>query len=401
MLSKCTQLIFEIIREKGTIGSIIVSSEISLAIPLLEKGGGDLDARMGLFRVMNKSVLEEMGLVFGLFMVQVVYAGNSVVMSYLMSIGISSLTLVTFTAFSTFLVLAPLSVYFERSRWPKTLTGKLAIQLVMISFAGVTLFQSLFLKGIELTSPAIATAMPNLAPGLIFIIAWVTRLEKVKLSCIYSKVKITGTVLCVIGALMMSLLHSAAPGKDHHLASPAVETVFDKQKIIGSLYLIAAVLVLSSNVVLQAATLGDFPAPISLCAITSIIGVGLTVVVQLLQEGERSSWPLASLPHLAAYTLLAGTVSGASVSFNTWAMKKKGPVLVSMFNPIATVLSVIFSAVTLGDTVSLGSLVGMCIMFTGLYFVLWAKRKESVAVGSPISGSLSPVAVDESKPLLG
>lgn len=36
----------------------------------------------------------------------------------------------------------------------------------------VTLFQALFLKGIKLTSPAVATAMPNLAPGLIFIIAW-------------------------------------------------------------------------------------------------------------------------------------------------------------------------------------------------------------------------------------
>jgi hypothetical protein len=39
----------------------------------------------------------------------------------------------------------------------------------------VTLFQSLFLKGIKLTSPAMATAMPNLAPGIIFIIAWTLR----------------------------------------------------------------------------------------------------------------------------------------------------------------------------------------------------------------------------------
>lgn len=39
----------------------------------------------------------------------------------------------------------------------------------------VTLFQSLLLEGIKLTSPAMATAMPNLAPGLIFIIAWCFR----------------------------------------------------------------------------------------------------------------------------------------------------------------------------------------------------------------------------------
>lgn len=52
--------------------------------------------------------------------------------------------------------------------------------------------------------------------------------------------------------------------------------------------------------------------------------------------------------------LQGGAVSGACVSFNGWAMKKRGPVLVSMFNPISTVCSVILSVVTLGDTVKIG-----------------------------------------------
>ena len=42
-------------------------------------------------------------------------------------------------------------------------------------FYRVTLFQSLLLKGIKLTSPAMATAMPNLAPAIIFVIAWTLR----------------------------------------------------------------------------------------------------------------------------------------------------------------------------------------------------------------------------------
>uniref|UniRef100_A0A803PPF7 WAT1-related protein n=1 Tax=Cannabis sativa TaxID=3483 RepID=A0A803PPF7_CANSA len=103
------------------------------------------------------------------------------------------------------------------------------------SDGGNSLWRSLLLKGISLTSPAMATSMPNLTPGLIFIIAWILRYEKVKLSCMYSKVKIAGTLLCV-----------------------------------------AAIFVLSTNVVLQAATLADLPAPISLCAFTSLIGVFLT-----------------------------------------------------------------------------------------------------------------------------
>ena len=47
-------------------------------------------------------------------------------------------------------------------------------------------------------------------------------------------------------------------------------------------------------------------------------------------------------------------MSGLCVSFNGWAMKEKGPVLVSMFNPIGTVISVILSVLTLGESISIG-----------------------------------------------
>lgn len=330
----------------------------------------------------KKEVLEDLAIIGGLVAVQFVYAGNSVLLSYLMSIGISPLSLVIFSAFATFLILSPLAIAFERKKWPKKITLKLAVQLVLISIAGVTLFQSLFLKGIDLTSPAIATAMPNLAPGLIFVIAWTCRLEKVKFSCLYSKVKILGTLLCVVGALMMSILHSTTTQETQLSTTPSSETnMFDREKIIGCMYLMAAVFVLSGNVVLQATTLGDFPAPISLCAITSLIGVIITASVQLLQDHKLEiRWPLVSARDLIGYSLLGGTVSGACVSFNGWAMKKRGPVLVSMFSPIGTVLSVIISVISLGDTISIGSMGGMCLMFTGLYFVLWAKGKEDFAI---------------------
>lgn len=155
------------------------------------------------------------------------------------------------------------------------------------------MFQTLFLKGIKLTSAAMATAMPNLAPGLVFLIAWTVRywligslpihlscptrsnrslsydklhliyycfsswdrLERVNISCLYSKVKIVGTLLCVAGALTMSLIHSTATKEAQMTSSSSSsspsDSIFDKQKIIGCLYLMAAVLILSSNVVLQ------------------------------------------------------------------------------------------------------------------------------------------------------
>ncbi|KAK4769698.1 hypothetical protein SAY87_030230 [Trapa incisa] len=342
----------------------------------------------------RKEMVEEAVIVGGLMAAQVAYAGNTVMMGYVLALGVDPLSVIVFSSLSTFFFLAPLALCFERSLWPRKLSLKLNIQLILISFGGVTLFQGLFLKGIKLTSPAVATAMPNLAPGLIFIIAWIVGLERVNVGLLYSKVKIMGTVLCVAGAITVSLMHSAA-GKGPDL-SVALDTIFDKQKIIGSFYLLGAVFTLSSVVVLQAATLGDFPAPISLSAITSLIGVFTTLSAQLFGGHMLEiSWPLVSFEIVIGVSFLGGVIGGACVSFSAWAIKKRGPVVVSMFNPIGTVCSVILSFVTMGETISLGSGAGMILMFTGLYLVLWAKWKE----GHPNKDGLQSES-DAERPLL-
>ena len=41
----------------------------------------------------------------------------------------------------------------------------------MLVSSRVTGFQALMLQGMKMTSPAIASAMPNLAPGFIFVIS--------------------------------------------------------------------------------------------------------------------------------------------------------------------------------------------------------------------------------------
>lgn len=70
----------------------------------------------------------------------------------------------------------------------------------------------------------------------------------------YSRAKVAGTFLCVVGAIIMSLMQSNTV--EQHMEneakpSPRLHGIFDKNTIIGCLYLIAAVFVLSSQVVLQ------------------------------------------------------------------------------------------------------------------------------------------------------
>ncbi|KAL3645320.1 hypothetical protein CASFOL_010500 [Castilleja foliolosa] len=349
-------------------------------------------------------VIEDCCVIVGLVGVQFLYAGNSILLSYILKFGIHPSSLIILSSFATFLLLSPFSFLFERKLWPKRISSKLFIQWLLLSFGGVTVFQYLFMKGVSLTSPEMATAMPNLAPGLIFCIAWALRLEKVKLDCIYSRAKIGGTLLCVVGAVAMSVMKSVVQvnaAKESETSSPQTPqtVVFDRQTIVGCIYLIAAVIDLSFQVILQAITLHEFPAPVSLCAVTSLIGGLMTAIAQRFEDRQtqQPEWHLLTIQEMLVYAILAGSVSGMCVSLNAWAMKKRGPVIVAIFNPLGTVISAVFSVITLGESIGAGSLGGMCLMFTGLYLVLWAKRKEDVFIANDTSLEIEP---DVEKPLL-
>lgn len=54
----------------------------------------------------------------------------------------------------------------------------------------------------------------------------------------------------------------------------------------------------------QAATLGDFPAPISLCAITSLIGVLITVAIEFVNDHHLE----VLRPHVAVNALMGYSI---------------------------------------------------------------------------------------------
>uniref|UniRef100_A0A0D3GR16 WAT1-related protein n=1 Tax=Oryza barthii TaxID=65489 RepID=A0A0D3GR16_9ORYZ len=219
---------------------------------------------------------EDVAISAGLVAVQLAGAAYMVVLAPVLALGLDPLFLVTFGSLATGLFTLPFAINLERKRWP------------------VTVFQALMLHGMKKTSPAIASTMPNLAPAFIFVVAACLGFERVDLSCRYTRAKIAGTVLCLAGAVTMSVLQSPAAA-----------------------------------------------------AATRIRMLRVTI----------DGWIME------AY---GGLVSSVCVMFQTWALEKKGPVVVSLFSPTQTVGSAIFSAFMLG----------MVFLFSGLYVVLWAKKKE-------------------------
>lgn len=70
--------------------------------------------RMEEMMMKEGSMGEDVGIIGGLVVIQFVYAAHAVLLSYLMSLGLRSLTIVIFTSISTSLVLFPIAFSFER-----------------------------------------------------------------------------------------------------------------------------------------------------------------------------------------------------------------------------------------------------------------------------------------------
>uniref|UniRef100_A0ACD5U7J1 Uncharacterized protein n=1 Tax=Avena sativa TaxID=4498 RepID=A0ACD5U7J1_AVESA len=84
---------------------------------------------------------------------------------------------------------------------------------------------------------------------------------------------------------------------------------------------------------------------------------------------------LESAEIILSLVFVGSLVGSVCIMFQTWALEK-GPVVVSLFSPTQTVGTTIFSALFLGRVVQPASMLGMIFLFSGLYVVLWAKKKE-------------------------
>ncbi|XP_057823285.1 WAT1-related protein At5g47470 [Cryptomeria japonica] len=330
--------------------------------------------------------LEDLAIYVSLVGSQIFFAVVTVLTGNELAKGTNPLTFVAYTSGFGGLLLSPFAFFFEKKSWSKVSFSLLG-QLLLLSLGGVCAFQVLLLMGLKETSPSLASAMPNLAPAIIFVMAWTLGMEKVDMKCAYSQFKIVGTVICVCGAMAMSFLHGPAlsqlwpsPQAQAHTQNIILNFLHEgnsSKTITGCIYLLTAVIILSSSMILQGETLKKYPAPLSLTAITSLLGsIQTAVLIMALDKGVyASSW---FLDWSGVVTVMFGGMFCNAIAFSlqSWCIQKRGPAFVATFGPVCTVCSAILSSSFLGETLHLGSVVGGLLIFGGLYLVLWGKSKE-------------------------
>jgi len=344
--------------------------------------------------------VDELGIYASLVGIRISYAVLGVLMGNELSKGVNPLVFIVYSYGVAALVLAPLAFFLEKKKRPITVNLPMFGQFFLLSIGGVCAFQSLLLMGLKDTSPAFASAMPNLAPAIIFAMAWALGMEKVDMMCARSRSKIVGTLICVCGAMVMSFLQGPAlsqiwPPVMHSNSIYEPNTLNPDENILvsflhkgkgnsgkqirGCIYLLSAVMILSTTMILQAETLKKYPAPLSQTSITAILGsIQTAVLITILDRGiNPTSW---SLDRSGILTVIYGGVlcHGMAFALQLWCMQKQGPVFVIIFSPVSTVCSAVLSSLFLGDTLHLGSVMGVLLIFVGLYLVLWGKSQDSV-----------------------
>ncbi|XP_050221162.1 WAT1-related protein At5g40230-like isoform X2 [Mercurialis annua] len=240
--------------------------------------------------------------------------------------GMSYYVFILYTyAIATLFLLPVPFIYFRTSGLPSSLKLPVLFRICILAFIGF-LAQVVGNKGLEYTSPTLASAMSNLTPASTFILAAIFRMEKLRMSSSSSQAKIFGTMASVTGALVVILYKgpsilsnssSPTPTLDWPLYSP------NSKWLIGGFLLAMQCILYSLWYILQA-----------------MFGRCYSTIV------------------------------------HSWGLRLKGPLYVAIFKPFSIAIAAILSVIFFQEDLNLGIVMGAIVISIGFYGVIWGKANE-------------------------
>ncbi|KAK0591256.1 hypothetical protein LWI29_037620 [Acer saccharum] len=265
--------------------------------------------------------------------VQVVFAGVNVFYKLAANDGMSLQVIVAYRFIFATAFMIPLALVLERNSRPK-LTWTILFQAFICGLFAGSLAQNFHLKSLTLTSATFVSATSNLVPAITFILSVSFGLENPGIRTMAGKAKVLGTLMGIGGAMLLTfykgveinissthidLLHHDHPQSGHMASSHASSTKY----IFGLLL-----------------------------ALGSCFSYALWLIVQ------------------------GVGASGLMVTLISWCVRKRGPLFVSVFNPLMLVVVAFIGSFLLDEKLHLGSILGSMLIVCGLYAVLWGKGKE-------------------------
>ncbi|KAL4185339.1 hypothetical protein AMTRI_Chr10g5410 [Amborella trichopoda] len=196
--------------------------------------------------------------------------------------------------------------------------------------------------------------------------------------------KIVGTVTCVGGATIMTLINRPTLGFLDFLKKPTpLSHLLDTTPgitpkdnwTLGPILIILAVISYGAWLLYQAWAFKDYPAQAALMVM--MLGMGtLQSAILALIINKSDAWTVNSNFELFTYAYSGIWGAGLSLFLLSWSLKEKGPVYTAAFAPLSTVLVAILEPITLHVDLHIESMVGMVVVFSRPYIVLWGRAKD-------------------------
>ncbi|KAG2405104.1 hypothetical protein LR48_Vigan03g161400 [Vigna angularis] len=300
---------------------------------------------------------------------------------------------------SVLFLLLPLPFVFRWSRGLPQLNLSLIFRIFLLGVIGVAA-QLCGYKGLNYTSPTLASALSNLIPAFTFILAVIFRMEKVALRSSSTQAKILGSSVSILGALIVLLykgsiiLSTSSPTLSPTPLSPMGSTSQTNWVLGGSLLAIEYLLVPIWYIV-QTNIMKQYPAEFIVVFLYNLSGTLISAPICLLLEENLSAWKINPDITLIAIVYSGFFCTGLSSLVHTWGIHLKGPVYVSIFKPLSIVVAAVSSVIFLGDALYFGTVVGAVILSFGFYAVIWGNAKQDELSEDfdmrPSSSSKSPL----------
>ncbi|KAF3786426.1 WAT1-related protein [Nymphaea thermarum] len=303
---------------------------------------------------MGSEVLDSFGPYVALVITQIAEPVANIIIKVAFENGLNQYVFLTYRQLVATLAIAPVAYYVERKDRPP-LTFKATIHIFLLGLVGITIALNLYLAGLSCTSSTFALAATNvLDPVFTFILAFIFRMEDVRIKKIKGQAKVVGTATCVGGAMIMTLYKGAQ----------LLQSSFGLQQwqLLGSSssWALGPRLLFSSSffwsvwLTYQAWVVPCYSAPLSLTAVMCFMSTFQSAVVALILNHDASQWKIGwNIQFLSC--MYTGLLSSAfTLSVQSWCIKKKGPVFTSAFKPLATVVFSILQTLCFHQSLHLG-----------------------------------------------
>ncbi|ONK67262.1 uncharacterized protein A4U43_C06F18310 [Asparagus officinalis] len=321
---------------------------------------------------------------------QIGFAGMYTIAVASLKRGMNHYVLVVYRNGIAAAVMAPFALWFERKTRPK-MTLRVFLKIITLGLLEPVLDQNLSYMGQNNTSAGFGSTLFNTIPAITFVMAVIFRMEKVNLKHRRSQAKVIGTVVSVLGALLMIFYDGPvveffwSKGRTHHSTSGANNG--GGNWVSGTIMLLASCVFWSGFYIVQANTLESYPAELSLTTLICFSGSVLSSAVTIIMEGWTAKpWSIGFDMRLITVIYSGVICSGVAYYVQGIVMKERGPVFVTSFNPLCMIVTTLLGSIILAEEITLGRILGAVVIVSGLYSLIWGKGNDHLTVPSDKSG---------------